>query len=504
MINVSEEVKRKLKSDSCKKYMTVIVNGVGLFTNEQIWYESFKLEESVINSTWEFVGCISNKMSITVQMPNNGMLESAYKNKEIKASVQVVLSETDGVETLSENIPLFVGYIDGAEKASDRSYIKFTCYDALYYKGQTNVYNWYKKLGGYKWTTKGRTIADIITHLLTHLDIPYSDADITNCPNSVVKIKNRFKKYKDLTAINLLEAFCQINGCFGWIDHDGIMRFRYIGSEVKVEGSAYPSAFYPSQVYPSQIATSGVDVITEQGDNVNYYRKLDYDETLIYPLANGITIRATKDSSGVAITASDIPDTIDWDDDTDDGYLNSDEDDVKEGSFIIEANMFAYKLNKKKQKTIACNLLAKLLKNPIAFREYTLEINGLPYLEMGDKIVVPNSKTSTGFIEFIITNRTLSGIQSMVDTYSAKISDSDTNFITEGGASTQPTVKSEYVSTGQVKAIESATTSDSYGETVANQLESKEVMIVVSWDEETGILETTSQLISVQDLGTEE
>lgn len=497
MINVSDEVKAKLKSDSCKKYMYVDVDGVGAFTNEQIWYESFKLEESVINSTWEFVGCISNKMSVTVQMPNNGMLESAYKNREIMVRIKVVLDVEDGIESLSEYIPLFVGYIDSAEKSADRSYIKFTCYDALYYKGQTNVYNWYKTLGGYKWTSKGRPISDIIGELLTYLDIPYSEADFVNCPNYMVKVKNRFKKYKDLTAIQLIEAFCQINGCFGWIDHYGMMRWKYVKSDEIGGVSAYPSRFYPNTIVPSQPEKEIVIV----NESVEYYRTLEFDETLIYPLANGVTIRATKDSSGVSAVLSDIPDTIDWDDDTDDGYLDSDEDDVKEGSFIIESNMFAFKLSKKKQKAIACNLLKKLSQSKVAFRQFKLEINGLPYMEMGDKITVPYKRSFSGFIEFIITNRTLSGIQSMVDTYTAKISDSDVNFITEGSTPSEITTKSEYVSTGQYQAIESATVSESYGEVVANQLASKEVMVVVSWDATTGILETTSELITVQDKG---
>ena len=113
MLNVSAETKALLKSDSVYKEMTVVLTASNHLTytyhNEDIYYESFELSESIIDgSDMTVMGCISSEMRITLRNVDN-LKENAFDESPI--TVTMVPYET----TRSKNLmpPLYgAGYSD--------------------------------------------------------------------------------------------------------------------------------------------------------------------------------------------------------------------------------------------------------------------------------------------------------------------------------------------------------------------------------------------------------
>lgn len=113
MLNVSAETKALLKSDSVYKEMTVVLTASNHTTytyhNEDIYYESFELSESIIDgSDMTVMGCISSEMRITLRNVDN-LKENAFDESPI--TVTMVPYET----TRSKNLmpPLYgAGYSD--------------------------------------------------------------------------------------------------------------------------------------------------------------------------------------------------------------------------------------------------------------------------------------------------------------------------------------------------------------------------------------------------------
>ena len=113
MLNVSAETKALLKSDSVYKEMTVVLTASNHITytyhNEDIYYESFELSESIIDgSDMTVMGCISSEMRITLRNVDN-LKENAFDESPI--TVTMVPYET----TRSKNLmpPLYgAGYSD--------------------------------------------------------------------------------------------------------------------------------------------------------------------------------------------------------------------------------------------------------------------------------------------------------------------------------------------------------------------------------------------------------
>ena len=108
MLNVSAAVKAKLKSDVCLKELRITV-GTVVCTNSDIYKDSFKLTESVMDSKVELVGCISSILEMKVS--TSRLPKDDYSGTPVSAAVAVYLD----ANTLSDYIPLFVGFVDTCE-----------------------------------------------------------------------------------------------------------------------------------------------------------------------------------------------------------------------------------------------------------------------------------------------------------------------------------------------------------------------------------------------------
>lgn len=470
MLSVAEEVKAKLKSDNCEKELYVTI-GNRTITSEYIYRNSFNLTEQIISNNLEITGCISSMFKVKINTAS-GLTKRDYHGDNVSVSMKIHL--TNG--NLSAPIPIFNGYVDTVEK-TDETWQEFTCYDALYFVGNTNIYNWYNnkyKSAGYPSFSKTSvTLREFRDNLFAYcagngISIRQVYMEL---PNDTMKIKKRFKN-KDMTLIELLQGLCQINGCFGIINRNGLFEYRYISGDTPTEViGAYPGLFYPGQVYPGQpLERSGGGL---GGEYLAEYDDIKYSDDLVNPILNAITMRNNADDAGVSWGSSAGASTS-WEDDTTDDELIDDATSITAGTYILEGNMFAYKIKRGNKKIAIANIYKRIGKDTY-FRNYEAKSYGLPYLECGDKITY--KKADGTEIEFIITKRVLSGDQYLVDTYSADSIDK----------------KAEYVATGQSSVGASANNSitATEAEDIANNaLANSGVLYIKSFSG--GVLETTS------------
>ena len=401
MLDVAAEVKAKLKSDVCLKELSITIGNV-VCGNSDIYEDSFSLEETVMDSTVEFVGCISSilraKIS-TLKLP-----KSNYAGAAVTATLEVWLDE----ETISESIPLFIGFVDSCQKSADGHWQEIVCYDSLAYLTETPVYNIYKAA----FNGNTRTVQYFREYVLSALGLSYETQSLCN---DAVKFKKRFRN-KDMTALALIRHICQINGAFGIINRDGNFEYRQIDDEALPE-------------------------------SVPYYRELKYSQSPIEPIHNAVTIRQSSQDAGVTVTWDNYQQYAGtdpgWSDDSQDDYLVDDDDeDIPDGNYVIEGNLIAHKLKKGKKQVMAANIMASVGHDAV-FREHRVVCNGLPYLECCDKVLF--TKADSTQIEFVITKRTLKGVQNMTDTFECMPTQEYKSELS-GGSHTVSATKASYVS----------------------------------------------------------
>lgn len=392
MLNVSQAIKDKFQSDYCRKELKITI-GATVLTNGAIYKDGFKLTESVMDGTVEFVGCIASILEFkisTLSLPKGN-----YKGQTVVAEVAVYLDEN----TLSSYVPLFHGFVDECTKSADGYYQQFVCYDRLAYLSDEPGYNMYKAAFNGS-SISLETFRDAIV-----LDCGMDAVNSQTLPNDDIIFKKR-KRNKDVTAMALLRHIAQINGCFGILNRDNRFEFR------QIDDAADP-------------------------ESIPYYRDLKYSDYVVRPVGDStadpptgsITIRTSSQDAGVTVDWTNYSQYAGtdpgWSDESQDTYLMDDDDaDVVVDSYIIESNLISYKLKKSKKQVIAANILASLGHDAV-FREHSVKCNGLPYIECCDKVLF--TKGDGNQIEFVVTKRVLEGIQNMTDTYSCTITAQDAN-----------------------------------------------------------------------------
>lgn len=162
---------------------------------------------------------------------------------------------------------------------------------------------------------------------------------------------------ESLNGRDVLRYICQINGVFGNINALGELRY---------------------------ISVPGKSSIT---DTVTIYKSVESEE---YTVPDIDTIKIQNESGDI-------------------GGVSTGGDDMN--TYIIEGNFLVYDKNTSQKNEIADKILS--LASGLEYRPATIEMNGAPWYEMGDRIRV---KTSDGDIDTIIMRRTSKGIQGVMDT----------------------------------------------------------------------------------------
>ena len=397
-MNVPEETKQKYLDSSVDKQLLItfpdLNEGQGLnISMEQILFETMSLKESILeNSSIEFVGCIASEFSISLY----GVRED-LKGQRIIVNIQA--GNTDPIR-------LFYGIVDSVEMEANHNKRKITAYDMLYTVGNIEVAKWYKEL---IFPKNGMTLKAFRTSLFDYIDeklrqkypntnIGVIEKDVV-LPCDGIKIKKRYRP-STLQSIVVIKALCQINGVFGMmsrLDINGMCQFEYrILTQTDTKEGSFPgTTLYPPFIPGFQYTGD------KPSQYVAYYRSVDYQEFTVKPV-DSITIRQS---------------------DTDDGYTYRPPDVGEDANtYIIQGNMFTYKLPTKDLQYIASNIFQNV--SNFSYQPFESESNGLPWLECGIDGVsyYTYDYEEQEYIRknFFIFSREIKGLQSIKDNYSAE------------------------------------------------------------------------------------
>lgn len=414
-MQVTPEQRIAYKSDSVHKTLRIYFPNLQLnIGNDQIYQESMSLKESVLEKeSIEFVGCIASTFSIN-------LYGVASKIKGQPIEVYIKTDDTD-------EIPLFKGIIDTAKKETGKNYVKVTAYDILYTKGTVDVSNWYN---GLKFPI---TIKDFRVSLFKYLSLPFDDT--TELVNDDIKIAKQYNP-SSLQSLNVIKAICQVNGCFGIVNRQGVFEFRYLK---QTYNAVYPSIkLYPSlSIHPNAIEQSPYT----NAEILGYYKQVEYNDFVVHPV-DKVTIRQTNQVVGTSYG-------------------------VGENNYIIQGNMFTYNLDTKVLAVIAERIHSKV--SHISYIPFESDTNGLPFAECGVDAITfyytpPMTDTgiggrmagsASGFntlsasqnnqesMNFYVLNRELKGVQALRDTYSAQGEEYQNEFITDLNTSID-TIQQDY------------------------------------------------------------
>lgn len=390
---------------SVDKQLKIVCQDGTILTNKNFSSTSsdFSLSESL---------CSDSKLSF-------GKCESACLKIKIANTVNSLKGQTLRVtETLAnkDDAPFKIGtyIVDEDTLTSDKKYRNITAYDRLYSVSSMNVSDWYSKLFPTKqvpliryenvtkeWTytgIDGKEITEYYEELepITYYQTEYESITLkafrdsffkhiglTQQPTTLVNDNMKVSKSVDnidLTAKDVLEAICEINGVFGKMSRDDV--FTY------VELKSFSRGLFPSKtLYPNK------SLFPRKPGNVDT-RRLETGEYKTLQVG---------DTNFEQITKLQIRQSED-----DIGYIAGDDTGV---SYIIQGNFLTYSSGTNELKTIANNVLSKISK--VIFNPVNITLQGNPCVETGDtiRIVDMNNKVYMSYV----LQRTLTGIQMLMD-----------------------------------------------------------------------------------------
>ena len=336
-MNVSDATKLAFSNSSTSKYLTLEwwsddTQRWNAIPMSNIVSESLTLKESLMSSNnIEFVGCIASEFSLDIY-------DVAVNLKNKLIAVSICANNTD-------TIRLFNGIVDSCVRQSNRKLQRITAYDALYTKGQIDVADWYNGLFA---EAESITLGELRSSLFTYLDWEQENVELP-CDNIVIH-----KQYEpqSLQALVVLKSICQLNGCFGVVSRQNKFTYRFINTG---EEGLYPSiTLYPSlDLYPRSGSGGGGEMTTT---TVGYYKSVAYEDWAVNAITK-VTIRDNESDTSPAIAGE--------------GTNN----------YIVQGNMFAYKLDAQSRTLIATKLLDRV--GGFVYTPFTAVNYCQPWLEVG-------------------------------------------------------------------------------------------------------------------------
>ncbi len=390
---------------SVDKQLKIVCQDGTILTNKNFSSTSsdFSLSESL---------CSDSKLSF-------GKCESACLKIKIANTVNSLKGQTLQVtETLGnkDDIPFKIGtyIVDEDTLTSDKKYRNITAYDRLYSISSINVSDWYSKLFPsnqvplirYENVTKewtytgidGKEITEYYEELepITYYQTEYESITLKAFRDSFFKyigltqqsttlVNDDMKVSKsvddiDLTAKDVLEAICEINGVFGKMSRDDI--FTYVELKPFSRGLFPSKTLYPnSSLFPRKPGNTDTRRL-QMGE----YKTLQVGDTNFEQITK-LQIRQSED---------------------DIGYIAGDDTGV---SYIIQGNFLTYSSGTDELKTIANNVLSKISK--VIFNPVNITLQGNPCVETGDTIRIID--TNNKIYKSYVLQRTLTGIQMVMD-----------------------------------------------------------------------------------------
>lgn len=355
-----------LKNSVDKQLKIVSDSGITI-DNTMLHSENFILEESLCSEdSLVFGTCEASTLKFRVSN-----VISSLKGKWLTVS-----------ETLNGNTDVLFQFgkykVYSDKPTADRSWRDVEAYDAMYDILNTNVYSWYATL------TFPMTLKAFRDSFFTYFGISQESISLINDSMTVEKTIIA-EDYKDdsssvisetLSGKEVINAICEINGCFGHINRSG--NFEYIYLKEIIEG-LYPS----NQLYPSN------DIFPRETNTTRLtgtYISCTYEDFITQKITQ-LQIHQEENDIGVIV-----------------GKVGN--------SYIITGNFLVYGKGTSELTQIANRVLNKI--SVVRYRPFECSAKGNPCIGLGETVRIQTKRET---VYSYVLKRTLTGIQSLKDNY---------------------------------------------------------------------------------------
>lgn len=347
--------------DGTDKQLSIVsADGKVNITNSEIHYEQFELKESLCSqSELTFGACEASQIKFKISNVFTSM-------------VGMQLAVTTTLEGQKDAPFSFGKYKVVSDKpTADRRYRNITAYDAMYDILNAEVSGWYNSL------TFPMTLRQFRTSFCAYVGVDQEEITLVNDDMVIEKTIDP----GELPGKTVIEAICEINGCFGHIGRNG--KLRYVVLEQMIEGLYPADDLYPSDdLYPAD--PMGTTEVSR-----SHYISCQYED-FICQHVDKLQIRQEENDIGAISGTGD-------------------------NCYIIEDNFLVYGKSAADLQTIADNVLSVI--GVVWYRPAQVEARGNPCLEVGDGILLHTTRET---IYTYILQRTLKGIQALKDSYTAE------------------------------------------------------------------------------------
>lgn len=357
MLYASNEEKQ-LYEESCQRQLKLAFSNGVVLNNDSIYTESMELEQTLCDESELIFGKCS-AACFKVRIINTA---ESYKG------LQLIPTITAG------DYPRQLGvfWVDSDNLTDDKMFRDIVAYDALYTIMNTDVSEWYNSLA-FPLTMKA-----FRDSFFAYVKVTQEE---TVLPNDDMLIERTIDVNK-LSGADVLQSICELNACFGSMDHNGQFRYVFLKTYEDVVYPAdelYPADdLYPADEFDCRFTGSGF----KQGT-------LKYEDYRCRQITR-LQIRQEENDIGVIVG--------------EDG-----------NSYIIEDNFLVYGKGTEELTAIALKFLVKA--QYIPFSPASLECRGQPWLQVGDYIKVVGRRDT---VIFPVLHRIMRGITALMDQYEAK------------------------------------------------------------------------------------
>lgn len=365
MLDVTQATKNAYINFGTNKELTITINNNWghdiTLTNEDIVAQSLGVTERLeTEENLTFTGCIASVLQFRCR-------DIGINIKGANISCSIVADNT-------EPVPLFHGIIDDITNTShEQATMSITAYDKLYSLSDVDMKSWYDGLTFPMTLQQFRNA--LFTYLYSHYGLQQEDSYLINDNMTIYKAIDS----ENIACLDLLKWICQINGNYGRINRYG--KFEYLS----LNGGLYPSlTLYPSNdLYPS------ITNIANPMDK-SFYTSIDFENYGVMNISK-VYLRG-KDDRVIAIAG--------------------------EGSNVwnVNTNPFVWGYEDITPLEIVAQNLFDEVSNVSYIPLNHLDLEGLPYIEVGDYITV-EAKRST--INTFVLERNLTGTQALRDNFLA-------------------------------------------------------------------------------------
>lgn len=393
--------------DSIPKQVTISFDNVVL-TNEDLYNQEMTLEESLCSEKELRFGCC--EASVLKFKISDIFTPMIGKWLDVK---MVINGNSD------EPFPIGKYKVDSDKPSSDRKYREIVAYDIMHDIINSSAIDWYntifpnsqtrvpmrifrqsfveyfglKQVDPVKYVKKDGTLVYGLINDDMYLSKTIQVVEGTEIDNETEQVS--VLKESSLSGKDIINAICEINGCFGHIGRDG--KFHYIYLQQDIMGLYPRKNLFPDHAPDYLLRQQETGHLYPQEPNSTRigpenYISSDY-ENFISKKINKVQIRQEENDIGGQFPKEKID---------------------NENRYIIEGNFLVYGKKEEELHQIAKNIFDKITN--VIYRPFSAECVGNPCLEVGDSV---RFSTKYEIIESYILKRTLKGIQALRDSLSA-------------------------------------------------------------------------------------